>query len=50
MATAIFAVIVAMEYPNDVHLVSVVIGLMTAYIVIMIDYFFIFIYVNREER
>ena len=42
MATAIFAVIVAMEYPNDVHLVSVVIGLMTVYIVIMIDNIFAF--------
>src|SRR3954447_26582025 len=36
IATAVFAVIVAMEYPNYIHLVSVVIGLMTVYIVIMI--------------
>ena len=39
MATAIFAVLIAMEYSNYIHLISVVIGLMTAYIVIMIDYF-----------
>ena len=42
MATAIFAVIIAMEYPNYIHLISVVIGLMTAYIVIMIDNFLAF--------
>jgi ATP synthase protein I len=42
MATAVFAVIVAMEYPNYIHLVSVVIGLMTVYIVIMIDSIFAF--------
>ncbi len=39
MATAIFAVLIAMEYSNYIHLISVVIGLMTAYIVIMIDNF-----------
>ena len=39
MATAVFAVLVAMEYSNYIHLISVVIGLMTAYIVIMIDNF-----------
>src|SRR4051794_12667591 len=42
MATAVFAVLVAMEYSNDIHLISVVIGLMTAYIVIMIDNFLAF--------
>jgi ATP synthase protein I len=38
MAGAIFAVIIAMEYPDTFHLLSVVIGLMTSYLVIMIDY------------
>ncbi|EDL62946.1 ATP synthase subunit I [Bacillus sp. SG-1] len=38
MAGAAFAVIVAMEYPDTFHLLSVVIGLMTSYLVIMIDY------------
>ena len=42
MATAIFAVLIAMEYSNYIHLISVVIGLMTAYIVIMIDNFLAF--------
>ncbi|WP_071393286.1 ATP synthase subunit I [Bacillus tuaregi] len=37
MAAAIFAVMLAMEYPEYIHPISVVIGLMTAYIVIMID-------------
>jgi ATP synthase protein I len=39
LATAAFAVIVALEYPDDLHLISVVLGLMTSYIVIMIDFF-----------
>ncbi len=40
MATGALAVIVSMRYPEYLHLISVVIGLMTSYIVIMI-YFFI---------
>jgi ATP synthase protein I len=39
MATGALAVVVAMRYPEQFHLISVVIGLMTAYIVIMIDFF-----------
>jgi ATP synthase protein I len=39
MATAAFAVIIALEYPQMLHLISIVLGLMTAYIVIMIDFF-----------
>jgi ATP synthase protein I len=38
-ATAALAVVVSMRYPDQLHLISVVIGLMTAYIVIMIDFF-----------
>ena len=33
------AVIIALEYPEYFHLISVVIGLMATYVVIMIDYF-----------
>ncbi|MBY0123240.1 ATP synthase subunit I [Bacillus sp. S/N-304-OC-R1] len=40
MASAVLAVMIAMKYPEKVHLISVVFGLMTSYIVIMIDYFF----------
>ncbi|MDQ6595172.1 MULTISPECIES: ATP synthase subunit I [Bacillus] len=40
MATAAIAVIIAMRWPNYFHVVSVVMGLMTSYIVIMIDYFY----------
>jgi ATP synthase protein I len=40
MASAVLAVMVALEYPEKIHLISVVVGLMTSYIVIMIDYFF----------
>jgi ATP synthase protein I len=39
MAIAALAVLIATEYPDKFHLVSVVLGLMTSYIVIMIDYF-----------
>ncbi|WP_066310015.1 ATP synthase subunit I [Bacillus sp. FJAT-29814] len=39
MATGALAVVVAMRYPEEFHLISVVIGLMTSYIVIMIDFF-----------
>lgn len=38
MATAVLAVMIAMNYPDWFHLISVVFGLMTAYIVIMIDF------------
>jgi ATP synthase protein I len=38
-ATAALAVVVSMRYPDQLHLISVVIGLMTAYIVITIDFF-----------
>ncbi|EIJ80312.1 ATP synthase F0 subunit I [Bacillus methanolicus PB1] len=39
MATGAFAVIIAMRYPDTFHLISVIIGLMTSYFVIMIDFF-----------
>lgn len=39
MAAAVLAVIIALEYPEQIHLVSVIIGLMTSYLVIMIDFF-----------
>ncbi|EKN66592.1 AtpI protein [Neobacillus bataviensis LMG 21833] len=38
-ATAALAVVVSMRYPEQLNLISVVIGLMTSYIVIMIDFF-----------
>lgn len=40
MATGALAVVIAMRYPEDFHLISVIIGLMTSYIVIMIDFFY----------
>lgn len=39
MATAVLAVIVALRYPDIFHFISVIIGLMTYILVIMIDYF-----------
>lgn len=38
-AMAILGVFIAMEYPEYFHLISVIIGLMATYVVIMIDYF-----------
>lgn len=38
-ASAGLAVIIALEYPEHFHLISVVLGLMTAYLVIIIDFF-----------
>ena len=39
MASAALVVMIALKYPEKVHLISAVIGLMTAYFVILIDYF-----------
>lgn len=52
MASAAFAVIIALEYPEHFHLISVVLGLMTSYIVIMIDFFLQSFHIRRkrEER
>ena len=38
MATAIVAVFFALRFPEYFHLISVILGLMTMYIVIMIDF------------
>ncbi len=40
MATAILGVYIATKYPEYFHLLSVIIGLMTSYVVIMIDFMF----------
>lgn len=39
LASAALAIVITMRYPEQFHLISVVIGLMTSYIVIMIDFF-----------
>lgn len=39
MAAAVLAVAIAMRFPENIHLMSVILGLMTSYIVIMIDSF-----------
>jgi ATP synthase protein I len=38
MAAAGVAIFFALRYPEYFHLISIIIGLMTMYIVIMIDY------------
>ena len=39
VAISILGVFIALEYPEYFHLISVIIGLMATYVVIMIDYF-----------
>ncbi|TKC16928.1 ATP synthase subunit I [Robertmurraya kyonggiensis] len=39
MATAILAVMLSVKYPDVIHLYSVILGLMTPYFVIMIEFF-----------
>ncbi|MEH7111088.1 ATP synthase subunit I [Neobacillus niacini] len=39
MATGALAIVITLRYPEQFHIISVVIGLMTSYIVIMIDFF-----------
>lgn len=39
MASGILAVMIALEYPDYLHLYSVILGLMTPYFVIMIEFF-----------
>ncbi len=46
VATAVLGVLIAMEYPGYFHLISVIIGLMIAYVVIMID----FLIANRNSH
>ncbi|KKK37952.1 ATP synthase I [Mesobacillus campisalis] len=38
VAAAVLSIMLAMEYPDQIHLFSVVVGLMTSYFVIMIDF------------
>ncbi len=47
MAAAALGVIIVTRYPEMFHLLSLIIGLMTAYIVIMIDYFFSSFKINK---
>nr|WP_295973226.1 ATP synthase subunit I [uncultured Bacillus sp.] len=50
MAAAILGVIIAMEFPEYFHVLSVVFGLMAAYIVIMIDSFFQLFKIHKQQR
>ncbi|MGD7042994.1 ATP synthase subunit I [Jeotgalibacillus proteolyticus] len=52
MASAGIAVLIALEFPEFIHLISTVFGLMMVYFVIMIDYFWqqIILHKKREER
>ncbi|MGG3469473.1 ATP synthase subunit I [Neobacillus pocheonensis] len=47
MATAGIAGVIALRYPEYFHIIGVVIGLMTSYIVIMIDYFYHALHVHK---
>lgn len=50
MAAAGLAVLIALQFPEYFHLFSVIIGLMTMYVVIMIDYIFYIRGQAWEER
>ncbi|MDG5471192.1 ATP synthase subunit I [Jeotgalibacillus sp. ET6] len=52
MASAGIAVLIALGFPEFIHLISTVFGLMMVYFVIMIDYFWqqIILHKKREER
>ena len=47
-ATAVLVAIIAINKPDQVNLVGAVLGLMTAYVVIMIDYFIQLIVLRKE--
>jgi ATP synthase protein I len=47
MAMAGIAVVIALRYPEYFQIVPVVIGLMTSYLVIMIDYFYHALHVHK---
>jgi ATP synthase protein I len=47
MAVAGIAALIALRYPEQFDIISLVIGLMTSYIVIMIDYFYHALHVNK---
>ncbi|MGM7634736.1 ATP synthase subunit I [Bacillus sp. Hm123] len=51
MASAGLATLIALRYPEHIHLIFTVLGLMTSYLVIMIDFFIHFL-INKtgEER
>ncbi|MFL6517019.1 MAG: ATP synthase subunit, partial [Bacillus sp. (in: firmicutes)] len=47
MAVAGIAALIALRYPEQFDMISLVIGLMTSYIVIMIDYFYHALHVHK---
>ncbi|CAG9620135.1 ATP synthase subunit I [Sutcliffiella rhizosphaerae] len=50
MAAAVLGVVIAVRYPEFLNLYSVIIGIMTSYIVIIIDSFLILLRSSGEER
>ncbi|ULT56907.1 ATP synthase subunit I [Neobacillus drentensis] len=50
MATAGIGTAIALKYPEYFNIFSFVIGLMTSYIVIMIDYFYNAIHVHKKGK
>ncbi|GHH98808.1 ATP synthase subunit I [Neobacillus kokaensis] len=47
MASGALAVIVALRYPEYLNIIAIVLGLMTSYIVIMIDFFIHTLKINK---
>lgn len=50
MAAALLAVVIALKFPEYFHLYSVIFGIMTSYIVIMIDYFFYVLHIRKKQE
>ncbi|MEW9500836.1 ATP synthase subunit I [Jeotgalibacillus marinus] len=50
MASAGVAVLIALKFPEFIHLISTVIGLMMVYIVIMIDYFWQQTILHKKQK
>ncbi len=50
MASAGGAVLIALKFPEFIHMISTVIGLMMVYIVIMIDYFWQQTILHKKQK
>ncbi|WP_170008818.1 ATP synthase subunit I [Bacillus fonticola] len=50
LATGALAVVIVLRFPDDISLGSTVIGLMTMYVVIMIDFFVLNLVSKKREK
>jgi ATP synthase protein I len=50
MGTAVIASLIALRYPDTFHFLSVILGLMTSYVVIMIDFVILTIQSHKSGK